>query len=129
MANNIKVKVRAASAVYAYCFVKNSSGDVATAAENGADAIGVVQQDLATGEVGDMVISGQTLLKIEAHGSIVPGSPLTVDGTNGQAKLAASGHFPLAQYAPSTNAGGAASNPAAGDLVNVIVNIGRVALA
>jgi hypothetical protein len=116
----VKIKVRAGGTLVAYTFVKNSAGTVVQAGslgDSGAVA-GVIQQALVSGEVGDMVVSGLTLLK--SGFAIAPFEPVTSDG-NGFGRTAASTNYPLAQYIPSANEGAAASTAVVGDLIEVIV--------
>ena len=118
MSDSITIKVIAASAVSAYTFVKNSSGKVATASVKGGDAIGIVQQDLATDEVGDMVVSGRSLLAMAAD--LAPGATITSDASGKGIASTAATNYTLAQYIPSANDNGAALDSGTG-LVEVLL--------
>lgn len=76
-----------------YLFVDvNSSGQAAVIASQGANGIGVLQNNPAAGEAGSVAVGG--VCKVMAGATIAAGAKLT-PGADGRAETAAGGDFGL----------------------------------
>jgi len=79
-----------------YCFVKLDSSAQVVLAGDGQDAIGVLQNDPASGEAATVMV-GSGVTKVKAGGSSTNGGDVGIDST-GRAVDAASGDYIMGSF-------------------------------